>query len=69
MLKIEILEQPFILDGKEKRYFGDVLTLEKNKAQLWIDLGWAKDLETGESGKRVAGATKLNPDNTKAVVG
>jgi len=61
--RIECLEKPYFLDGSIKRYEGDIFTSEIG--QYYIDLGWAKDVETGEVGTRVVGVSKIKP---KAVI-
>lgn len=55
MRKVEIVS-PRLLDGNVEYFPGDVKTLPKAKADLWILHGWAKDPETGEQNERVPGA-------------
>ena len=61
MLKVEVIEKDGFLDGQIRRIFGDVFTHENG--QHFVDLGWCKDFETGESGERIEGPSKLKVDN------
>lgn len=45
-------------DGKEITP-GDTLTHERG--EYWQELGWAKCAETGDTGKRKTGVSKLQP--------
>lgn len=56
-LKVEVIEEDGFMDGALKREFGDVFT-SANGAE-YVRLGWCKDFNTGESGKRIAGAQKI----------
>ena len=56
-LKVEVIEPNGFMDGALKRENGDVFTT-LNGAE-YVRLGWCKDFATGESGKRIAGAQKL----------
>ena len=60
--KIEFTEEAVKL-GTQTYYAGDVKSFPKAEADEYIRLGWAKDVETGEQGERVPGATKLNLDS------
>ncbi len=61
--RIEVMEDPYFLDGKEKHYLGDIYTEDAEKAQAFINAGWAKCVETGECGERVEGTSKIQPAN------
>jgi hypothetical protein len=56
--RIEITEER-LLDGTEEYFAGDIKSFQKEKADRWVSLGWAKDVETGEQGERVPGANGL----------
>jgi len=43
---------------------GDSRGFPEDEAQRYIDLGWAKDPETGEQGELVPGAVALNVADT-----
>jgi hypothetical protein len=60
--KIEFTEEAVKL-GAQTYYAGDVKSFPKAEADEYIRLGWAKDVETGEQGERVPGATKLHIDS------
>lgn len=57
MKRIEILEQ--IKEGILVRHEGDVVSIDDDLAQAYINAGLAKCVDTGESGERKAGAVKL----------
>ena len=57
MKKVEILEQ--IKEGVVVRHEGDVVSLDEDLANAYINAGLAKDAETGETGTRNGGAVKL----------
>lgn len=57
MKRIEILEQ--IKEGLLVRHEGDVVSIDDDLAQAYINAGLAKDAVTGEVGERKAGAVKL----------
>ena len=59
--RIEITEER-LLDGHNEYFAGDIKSFPKAKADRWIDLGWAKDVETGEQGERKPGAAPVEPD-------
>lgn len=61
MLKVEVIEEGGFLDGPIRREFGDVFSHENG--QHFVDLGWCKDFETGESGERIEGPSKLKVNN------
>lgn len=64
MRKIEITEA-LLRDGATVYNKGDVVSIEDNKAQQWIDLGWALDPKTKEQGKRIPGARPIKPNSIK----
>ncbi len=55
------METGGFMDGAIKRSFGDIFTAENG--QYFIDLGWAKCVETGDQGVRVEGVSKIQPAN------
>ena len=57
--QIEWVEEPFVMLEKGKQYPGDRATFPKIEADLYIDLGWAKCVETGEIGERKPGAVAI----------
>lgn len=57
MKRIEILEQ--IKEGILVRHEGDVVSIDDDLAQAYINAGLAKCVDTGEAGERKAGAVKL----------
>ncbi|MCP4984584.1 MAG: hypothetical protein GY928_00570 [Colwellia sp.] len=60
-LRIEVIEPEGFKVGATHHNCGDIFT--SNQGQLYVNLGWAKNCETGESGERIAGVSKINPDN------
>lgn len=58
--RIEITEDD-LKDGIETYYAGDIKSFPKAKADLFIRMGWARDVETGETGERKPGAVKIQP--------
>jgi hypothetical protein len=44
--RIEITEER-LLDGAIEYFAGDIKSFPAEKANRWIELGWAKDVETG----------------------
>lgn len=59
-IKIEVVEAAGFMDGLIKREFGDIFSTEQG--QYFVDLGWAKNVETGEVGDRVEGVSKIKPN-------
>ena len=57
MKRVEILEE--IKEGVLVRHEGDVVSLDEDLANAYIENGLAKDAETGETGTRKGGAVKL----------
>lgn len=62
--RIEVVEPGGFLDKGIKRNEGDVYSEDPDQAQYYIDLGWAKCVETGEQGERVEGPNKIYPKST-----
>lgn len=61
--RIEITEDELKL-GKQGNFIaGDIKTFDDDIAQMIIDHGWGKDVDTGESGTRTPGAKKLTVDS------
>jgi hypothetical protein len=66
--RIEITEER-LLDGAIEYFAGDIKSFPAEKANRWVELGWAKDVETGEQGERTPGANGLvKPDTIKTAV-
>ena len=64
MKQVEWVETPFVLIGAEKKYPGDKTTFENpEEADMYIQAGWAKCVETGEIGERKPGAAKMTVDS------
>lgn len=61
MKQIKIIEPDGFKHGGEDFHCGDTIT--HKDGQYFIDLGWAEDPETGKSGERVVGVSKIKPDN------
>lgn len=60
--RLEITEER-LLDGTVEYFAGDVKSFPKAKADEWVRLGWAKDVETGEQNERTPGANgPISPD-------
>lgn len=56
--KIEITEEALKI-GAQVYYQGDVKSFPKAEADEYIKLGWAKCVETGETGERKPGAAPI----------
>tara|TARA_R100000951_G_C2645206_1_gene182326 strand:- start:1630 stop:1836 length:207 start_codon:yes stop_codon:yes gene_type:complete len=57
MKRVEILEE--IKEGVLVRHEGDVVSIDEDLANAYINVGLAKCAETGETGTRKGGAVKL----------
>jgi len=57
MRRIEVVEPEGFKDGAIPREFGDIYSTPMGDE--YIRLGWAKCVETGECGERIAGTQKL----------
>jgi len=57
--KLEITEEVLKL-GTETHYAGDIKSFPKTEADEYIRMGWAKCVETGETGERKPGAQRIN---------
>lgn len=64
MKKFEVIEDPYFDHGGERFMLDDIRS--HKDGQYFIDLGWAKDCETGKSGKRIEGPNKIKVDNIKS---
>lgn len=63
--KIEITEEGGIKDQGLHREQGDTYWELEDKAARFIELGWAKCVDTGEQGERKPGANgKITPAST-----
>lgn len=60
MRKLEITEDKLLLDGVTY-YAGDIKSFPADEADQYIELGWAKCVETGEQGERKPGAATIKP--------
>ena len=67
--QVEWVEEPFVMIGAEKKLPGDRNTLPKGEADQYIDLGWAKCVETGETGERKPGAVRLKVESIEQTIG
>lgn len=56
--KIEITEERLLLGTMEYRA-GDIKSMAKADADLYIKLGWARCVESGEQGTRTPGAQQI----------
>lgn len=70
--RIEITEASGVREGAYFFAHGDILTVDGTRltadtAQRFINLGWAKDFETGEQGTRVPGVARINPDDLSQI--
>jgi hypothetical protein len=62
MRQVEWLEE--VLIGATRYQAGDRTTFENDEeAKMYIDAGWCKCTETGETGERKAGASKMTVDS------
>jgi len=64
--RIEITEDELKL-GMQTYYAGDVKSFPKAEADRYIELGWAKCVETGEQGERKPGSERLAIDDVKTI--
>ena len=63
-IRVEVMEDPFFMDGATKRILGDIYTEENDaKAQMYINAGWLKNADTGEQGDRIEGVSKMDVDD------
>ena len=69
LYKIEWVEKPFVMIGTERKYADTTDFVTKVERDRYVNLGWAKDCETGECGERKPGATAISVDNLKIKVG
>lgn len=64
MKRLEVTEEK-LLEGREVFLKGSVEVFDMDDperaaiAAKWLQFGWAKDVETGETGERKAGAVSL----------
>ena len=65
-LRVEVLEKNGFMDGRVKRENGDIFSTEMGAE--YVRLGWCKNVETGETGTRIAGVQKLNVDNIASLL-
>lgn len=61
MKQFKVLEDPCFTHNGEKFMKGDIRSHEDG--QYFIDLGWAECTDTGKSGKRVEGVSKIQPSD------
>lgn len=67
--QIEWVEEPFALIEKEQKFPGDRSTMPKFEADQYISAGWAKCVETGETGERKPGAVALKVQDVEQTIG
>ena len=65
--KLEITEEVLKI-GTSTYYEGDIKSFPKAEADEYIRLGWAKCVETGETGERKPGAQRINVQNVEQQV-
>jgi hypothetical protein len=65
--KLEITEEVLKI-GTQTYYQGDVKSFQKAEADEYVRLGWAKCVETGETGERKPGSTPLKVKNVTQTV-
>lgn len=65
MKKIEFLEN--VKHEGVEHHEGDIIT--HKDGQYFQSLGWAKCAETGESGERIEGVSKIKPQNVSQELG
>lgn len=61
--RIEITEESLKLGKLGNFDKGDIKSFDEDVAQMIIEQGWGKDVETGEQGERKPGSVKLNVDS------
>lgn len=61
--KVEFLENVRI--GHTQHEEGDICSFPKSEADQYIDIGWCKCCETGETGERKPGAQALRVDDSE----
>ena len=66
MRQVEFTETVRIRSGDYHE--GDKRTFEDHEAAIYINAGWAKDAETGETGERVPGAKPIDVHSVKTAV-
>ena len=65
MKRIEFLEN--VKHEGQEYHQGDILT--HKDGEYFQSLGWAKCAETGESGERIEGVSKIKPQNVNQELG
>lgn len=65
--KLEITEDVLKI-GTQTYYAGDIKSFEKAEADEYVRLGWAKCVETGETGERTPGAQRINVQGVSQTV-
>ena len=66
--KIEILEEGGIKEGVNHRQKGDICSIDETLATAYIEAGLAKDVKTGEVGKRVEGVSKVKINKVTSII-
>jgi len=66
MKRFEVIEEGGFSHKGDKFEQGDIRS--HADGQYFINLGWAKCAETGESGERIEGASKIKPDNVETPI-
>ena len=67
MKQVEFVEEK-VLIGSTVYFAGDRKSFPEEEASLYISVGWAKDVKTGECGVRVPGPTPISVDNALQLV-
>ena len=66
--KLEITEEVLKI-GTQTYYQGDIKSFPKAEADEYIRLGWAKCVETGDTGERKPGSAPINVQDVVQKVG
>lgn len=61
--RVEITEETGVKLGRMQFMLGDVVSLDRDLADMVIEQGWGKDVETGEQGDRKPGSVKIKTDS------
>jgi len=71
-VRVEIVEEDGIKVGKIHHLKGEVLVSDgieqATQYSEWVQVGWAKDLDTGQQGERKAGPNKIDVKSIRQAV-
>lgn len=68
-IRVEITEVNGVKLGRLALSQGDVISLDDDIATVIIEKGWGKNADTGETGVRVEGATRLKAESVVQKIG